>query len=80
MNWEVRSGIALGAARGLEYLHSQGPDVSHGNIKSSNILPTQDLSGCASDFGVTPIVGLPRRSTGYRATEVRETRQYTLMS
>ncbi|RVW52506.1 putative inactive receptor kinase RLK902 [Vitis vinifera] len=41
LNWEIRSGIALGAARGIEYLHSQGPSVSHGNIKSSNILLTK---------------------------------------
>ncbi|PKI77834.1 hypothetical protein CRG98_001798 [Punica granatum] len=41
LNWEIRSSIALGAARGIEYLHSRGQNVSHGNIKSSNILLTR---------------------------------------
>ncbi|GJS86950.1 probable inactive receptor kinase RLK902 [Tanacetum coccineum] len=40
LNWERRSPIALGAARGITYLHAQGSTVSHENIKSSNILLT----------------------------------------
>ncbi|KAG9152426.1 hypothetical protein Leryth_015844, partial [Lithospermum erythrorhizon] len=52
LNWEVRSGIALGAARGIEYLHSRGPNVSHGNIKSSNILLTKLHDARVSDFGL----------------------------
>ncbi|XP_061374674.1 probable inactive receptor kinase At1g48480 [Gastrolobium bilobum] len=38
LSWETRSSIALGAARGIAYLHSHGQTTSHGNIKSSNIL------------------------------------------
>ncbi|PIN21739.1 Non-specific serine/threonine protein kinase [Handroanthus impetiginosus] len=37
LTWEVRSSIAYGIARGISYLHSQGADVCHGNIKSSNM-------------------------------------------
>ncbi|XP_027177454.1 probable inactive receptor kinase At3g08680 [Coffea eugenioides] len=81
LDWKSRVKISLGAARGIAHIHCvAGRKLSHGNIKSSNVLLTQDLSGCASDFGVTPIVGLPRRSTGYRAPEVSETRKYTQMS
>ncbi|KAF4373498.1 hypothetical protein F8388_025192 [Cannabis sativa] len=75
LNWEIRSGIALGAARGIQYLHSQGPNVSHGNIKSSNILLTKSYNGKVSDFGLAHLVGpstTPNRVAGYRAPEVTD--------
>ncbi|XVF50422.1 hypothetical protein PTKIN_Ptkin04bG0098700 [Pterospermum kingtungense] len=75
LNWDIRSGIALGAARGIQYLHSQGPNVSHGNIKSSNILLTKSYEARVSDFGLAHLVGLsstPNRVAGYRAPEVSE--------
>ncbi|XP_004299514.1 PREDICTED: probable inactive receptor kinase At1g48480 [Fragaria vesca subsp. vesca] len=78
LNWEIRSGIALGAARGIEYLHSQGPNVSHGNIKSSNILLTKSYEGRVSDFGLAHLVGpssTPNRVAGYRAPEVTDPRK-----
>ncbi|KOM43369.1 hypothetical protein LR48_Vigan05g097300 [Vigna angularis] len=78
LNWEVRSGIALGAARGIEYLHSRGPNVSHGNIKSSNILLTKSYDARVSDFGLAHLVGpssTPNRVAGYRAPEVTDPRR-----
>ncbi|KAK9115139.1 hypothetical protein Syun_021936 [Stephania yunnanensis] len=78
LNWETRSGIALGAARGIEYLHSQGPNISHGNIKSSNILLTKDYDARVSDFGLSQLVGptsTPNRIAGYRAPEVTDVRK-----
>ncbi|XP_027341876.1 probable inactive receptor kinase RLK902 isoform X2 [Abrus precatorius] len=78
LNWEVRSGIALGAARGIEYLHLQGPNVSHGNIKSSNILLTKSYDARVSDFGLAHLVGpssTPNRVAGYRAPEVTDPRK-----
>nr|KYP67435.1 putative inactive receptor kinase At1g48480 family [Cajanus cajan] len=78
LNWEVRSGIALGAARGIEYLHSRGPNVSHGNIKSSNILLTKSYDARVSDFGLAHLVGpssTPNRVAGYRAPEVTDPRK-----
>ncbi|GAU43377.1 hypothetical protein TSUD_254600 [Trifolium subterraneum] len=78
LNWEMRSGIALGAARGIEYLHSQGPNVSHGNIKSSNILLTKSYDARVSDFGLSQLVGpssTPNRVAGYRAPEVTDPRR-----
>lgn len=39
LNWAARLKIALGAARGLEYLHEAAdPRVLHRDFKSSNIL------------------------------------------
>ncbi|KAE8681521.1 putative inactive receptor kinase [Hibiscus syriacus] len=78
LNWDIRSGIALGAASGIEYLHSQGPNVSHGNIKSSNILLTKSYEARVSDFGLVNIVGpssSPNRVLGYRAPEVIDPRK-----
>ncbi|CAJ1952106.1 unnamed protein product [Sphenostylis stenocarpa] len=78
LNWEMRSVIAIGAARGIEYLHSQGPNVSHGNIKSSNILLTKSYDARVSDFGLAYLVGpssTPNRVAGYRAPEVTDPRR-----
>lgn len=78
LNWELRSSIALGVARGISYLHSQGSDVSHGNIKSSNVLLTKSYEPRVSDFGLAQLVGpssTPTRVNGYRAPEVTEPRK-----
>uniref|UniRef100_A0A1J3HFH7 Putative inactive receptor kinase n=1 Tax=Noccaea caerulescens TaxID=107243 RepID=A0A1J3HFH7_NOCCA len=76
LNWDVRSKIALGAARGLDYLHSQGNSTSHGNVKSSNILLTKSHDAKVSDFGLSQLVAAsattPNRATGYRAPEVTD--------
>ncbi|MBA0832316.1 hypothetical protein Goarm_016716 [Gossypium armourianum] len=76
LNWDTRSGIALGAARGIEYLHSKGPRISHGNIKSSNVLLTTSYEARVSDFGLAQLAGptsTPNRVDGYRAPEVTDT-------
>ncbi|CAM8912130.1 unnamed protein product [Rhodiola kirilowii] len=78
LNWEMRSGIALGAARCIAYLHSQGSSVSHGNIKSSNILLNKSYESRVSDFGLSQLVGpssTPNRVDGYRAPEVTDPRK-----
>ncbi|KAG2271665.1 hypothetical protein Bca52824_066220 [Brassica carinata] len=79
LDWEVRSRIALGAARGLDYLHSQDPLSSHGNVKSSNILLTNSHDARVSDFGLAQLVGssttTTNRVTGYRAPEVTDPRR-----
>ncbi|CAH8354681.1 unnamed protein product [Eruca vesicaria subsp. sativa] len=44
MSWNQRIKIAVGAARGLEYLHEKAnPHVVHRDIKSSNVLPWINL-------------------------------------
>ncbi|GMH05161.1 hypothetical protein Nepgr_007001 [Nepenthes gracilis] len=78
LNWETRSMIALGAARGITYIHSQSPTTSHGNIKSSNILLSNSYQARVSDFGLaqlaTPTTP-PNRIAGYRAPEVTDSRK-----
>ncbi|XP_058748037.1 probable inactive receptor kinase At1g48480 [Vicia villosa] len=78
LNWETRSTIALGAAQGIAYLHSQSPTSSHGNIKSSNILLTKSYESRVSDFGLAYLAlptATPNRVSGYRAPEVTDTRK-----
>ncbi|KAH7865333.1 hypothetical protein Vadar_005302 [Vaccinium darrowii] len=53
LNWGARMKIALGAARGLAYLHEDSsPRVIHRDFKSSNILLEQDFTPKVSDFGL----------------------------
>ncbi|XP_073141328.1 probable inactive receptor kinase At5g16590 [Henckelia pumila] len=78
LNWETRAAIALGAARGISYLHSQSPTLSHGNIKSSNILLTTSYEARVSDFCLAQLAGpttTPNRVAGYRAPEVTDPRK-----
>ncbi|KAJ6708472.1 hypothetical protein OIU85_028710 [Salix viminalis] len=84
LDWESRVRICLGTAKGIAYIHSaSGGKFIHGNIKSSNVLLMQDLHGCISDFGLTPLLSypsVPSRSAGYRAPEVIDTRKSTQKS
>ncbi|CAK9212947.1 unnamed protein product, partial [Sphagnum troendelagicum] len=100
LDWVTRARIALGAAKGLAYLHQEagggggastalklGSQLAHGNIKSSNILLTQDLEAGVSDFGLVQLVGITAsaaavssRNLGYCAPEVTETHRLTFMS
>ncbi|KAI3524067.1 hypothetical protein L1887_02702 [Cichorium endivia] len=52
LNWDSRVKISLDSAKGIAHIHSEGDTkFTHGNIKSSNILHTQNLDGCVSDLG-----------------------------
>lgn len=80
-DWESRVEICLGAAKGLAHIHSAS--LTHGNIKSSNVLLANHSNACIADFGLTPLTGpptTPSRSAGYRAPEVIETGRCTQKS
>ncbi|XP_057955444.1 probable inactive receptor kinase At5g58300 [Malania oleifera] len=81
LDWDSRVKVSLGIARGIAHIHAVGGvKFTHGNIKSSNVLLSQDLDGRISDFGLTPLMNLPAtpsRGAGYRAPEVIETRKHT---
>ena len=53
MGWSTRLKVAIGAARGLAYLHhSMTPCVIHRDMKSGNILLDEDFNVKLSDFGI----------------------------
>ncbi|XP_014508086.1 calcium/calmodulin-regulated receptor-like kinase 1 isoform X1 [Vigna radiata var. radiata] len=87
MNWDLRLGIALDVARGLEYLHcGASPPVVHRDIKSCNILLDQFMKAKVTDFGLSrPEMIIPRTSNirgtfGYLDPEYLSTRTFTKKS
>ncbi|KAL0384839.1 UNVERIFIED_CONTAM: Proline-rich receptor-like protein kinase PERK12 [Sesamum radiatum] len=76
LNWEQRIKIALGAARGLAYLHAR--NIVHRDMRPDNILITHDHESMLGDFGLakaqqddtseTCVVG----TLGYLAPEYAE--------
>lgn len=84
LDWESRVRISLGAARAIAHLHTEGGGkFTHGNIKSNNILLSQELSALVSDFGLAQLMATPHvhaRLIGYRAPEVLETKKPTQKS
>lgn len=53
LDWSSRYKIALGAARGIAYLHHDCiPHIIHRDIKSSNILLDDNIQARVSDFGL----------------------------
>ena len=55
LSWSTRLKIAVGAARGLEYLHKANPPVIYRDLKSSNILLDNDFNVKLSDFGLAKL-------------------------
>ncbi|BFG16497.1 hypothetical protein CerSpe_027710 [Prunus speciosa] len=59
MDWPQRLKVALGAARGLAYLHSSsdvGIPIVHRDFKSTNILLSADFEAKVSDFGLAKMM------------------------
>ncbi|PQQ01021.1 putative leucine-rich repeat receptor-like protein kinase [Prunus yedoensis var. nudiflora] len=83
LDWTTRLKIAAGAARGLACIHSSCSPLklTHGNIKSTNILLDKTGNARVSDFGLSVFVPPPPatssapRSCGYRAPETLDGRK-----
>ncbi|KAK4797624.1 hypothetical protein SAY86_029950 [Trapa natans] len=65
LGWSTRYNIALGVARGIGYIHSRGPTICHGNIKSSNVLLTEAYEARVSDYGLALLTAPRSRLHGY---------------
>ncbi|KAK7306601.1 hypothetical protein VNO77_44550 [Canavalia gladiata] len=75
MDWVRRLKVALGAARGLAYLHElANPPIIHRDIKSSNILLDNHLNAKVADFGLSKLLVDSER--GHVTTQVKGTMGY----
>ncbi|KAL1200205.1 putative LRR receptor-like serine/threonine-protein kinase [Cardamine amara subsp. amara] len=71
LDWNRRICIALGAARGLVYLHEQcNPKIIHRDVKAANILLDESFEAIVGDFGLAKL--LDQRDT-HVTTAVRGT-------
>ncbi|XP_022759800.1 probable serine/threonine-protein kinase PBL26 isoform X2 [Durio zibethinus] len=90
LDWFARMKIALGAAKGLEYLHNKAnPPVIYRDLKSSNILLDKEVKAKLSDFGLaklgpigdkTHVSSRVMGTYGYCAPEYQRTGQLTVKS
>ncbi|XP_077231006.1 putative serine/threonine-protein kinase PIX13 [Tasmannia lanceolata] len=78
LSWSIRLKIAIGAARGLAFLHALEKQIIYRDFKASNILLDLDYNAKISDFGLAkngPTSGKSHVSTrvigtyGYAAPE-----------
>ncbi|WCJ20243.1 Protein kinase superfamily protein [Euphorbia peplus] len=89
LDWNTRIKIAVGAAKGLEFLHDADPPIIYRDFKASNILLDEHFNPKLSDFGLAklgPTGGKDHVSTrvmgtyGYCAPEYQRTGKLTAKS
>ncbi|KAG6602380.1 Receptor-like cytoplasmic kinase 176, partial [Cucurbita argyrosperma subsp. sororia] len=74
LSWSLRLKVALGAAKGLAFLHSEEAKVIYRDFKSSNILLDSDYNAKLSDFGLAK--DGPTGDRSYVSTRVMGTYGY----
>lgn len=71
LDWVTRKRVALGAARGLEYLHEHcNPKIIHRDVKAANVLLDEDFEAVVGDFGLAKLVDVRKTNV---TTQVRGT-------
>lgn len=80
LHWTSCLKIGEDLATGLLYIH-QNPGLTHGNLKSSNVLLGSDFESCLTDYGLTTfrdpdtVEESTASSLFYRAPECRDIRK-----
>ncbi|XP_015901572.3 probable serine/threonine-protein kinase PBL28 [Ziziphus jujuba] len=77
MDWPLRLRVALGAAKGLAYLHSSssvGIPIVHRDFKSTNVLLNTNFQAKISDFGLAKL--MPEGQESYVTARVQGTFGY----
>ncbi|KAI4385247.1 hypothetical protein MLD38_003297 [Melastoma candidum] len=71
LDWPKRKKIALGTARGLEYLHEHcNPKIIHRDVKAANVMLDEDFEAVVGDFGLAKLVDVRQTNV---TTQVRGT-------
>lgn len=71
LDWNTRKRIAIGAARGLLYLHEQcDPKIIHRDVKAANVLLDDYCEAIVGDFGLAKLLD---HSDSHVTTAVRGT-------
>ncbi|EPS59195.1 hypothetical protein M569_15614, partial [Genlisea aurea] len=71
LDWPTRKRVALGTARGLEYLHEHcNPKIIHRDVKAANVLLDERFEAVVGDFGLAKLVDARRTDV---TTQVRGT-------
>ncbi|OIW18124.1 hypothetical protein TanjilG_22322 [Lupinus angustifolius] len=71
LDWPTRKRVALGTARGLEYLHEHcNPKIIHRDVKAANVLLDEDFEAVVGDFGLAKLVDVRKTDV---TTQVRGT-------
>ncbi|CAI9109479.1 OLC1v1009303C4 [Oldenlandia corymbosa var. corymbosa] len=71
LDWPTRKRVALGTARGLEYLHEHcNPKIIHRDVKAANVLLDEAFEAVVGDFGLAKLVDVKKTNV---TTQVRGT-------
>ncbi|XP_057417212.1 probable LRR receptor-like serine/threonine-protein kinase At5g10290 [Lotus japonicus] len=71
LDWPTRKRVALGTARGLEYLHEHcNPKIIHRDVKAANVLLDEDFEAVVGDFGLAKLVDIRKTNV---TTQIRGT-------
>ncbi|THG11768.1 hypothetical protein TEA_026064 [Camellia sinensis var. sinensis] len=77
LDWMRRLRIALGSARGLQYLHElANPTIIHRDVKTNNILLDERLNAKVADFGLSKSKAIGDSEKDHITTQVKGTMGY----